>query len=76
MEFKKLKTAEFKLLLKAFEIDINKEKCRYCEEKLQMEKIGFMPSIKKEEQYILICDNVLCMTKYLSDIEEINNAKK
>jgi hypothetical protein len=67
MEFHKTGTPEFDLVMKAFDIDISKEKCRYCKEQLQVGKHGLMPKIKEDEQYVLICDSTLCLAEYLED---------
>lgn len=71
MEFKQLKPEHRKILLEALDIDYNNLKCKFCNEKVNYIDCGIMPPInKKNENAVIICNSPLCISTYLTEIED------
>jgi len=71
MEFMDLTELEKKVLLNALNIDSTKLKCKYCNKETTLAKCGIMPPLNKEGSgTIITCDSVLCLSTYLTELDE------
>lgn len=73
MKMQPLGLEERKLLLSAFDIDINNLSCALCKEKVKIETCSIMPplvTIKEEGKPnkgkpVILCESILCITEYI-----------
>jgi hypothetical protein len=70
MRFFEIAPEERTLLLKALDIDRDNLRCQHCGEYVDYRKCGIMPPIETKEQATILCTCVLCLSWYLTTIEE------
>ncbi len=68
IKFMKLGSTERRILLSAFNYDINKLKCQFCKEKVEYDDCGIMPPTDKRRTATITCNSSLCITEYLEKV--------
>ena len=76
VEFMSLTIKQRKVMLDFLDVDITKAKCHYCKEKVTIENVGIMPSLKGKGHTYLICDNILCTVQYIDELEKFEEGEK
>ena len=69
LKFSKLEPEQMKLLLTAFDFDLDDLKCKYCGVKTTYDKCAIMPPLNNGKKHVILCDSPVCMCDYLDDDE-------
>lgn len=67
--FATLEVKKRKVLLTALDFDMTNLKCELCNNKTTKDMCCIMPSLKKTNNATILCDSTLCMSEYISKIE-------
>jgi hypothetical protein len=47
--------------------------CSICNSKIKWQKCSIMPPINNSNKSIILCENVLCMSKYIGELEKLGD---
>lgn len=76
IKYRELPPEGWMLLLKAFDIELHKEKCHYCKDQLKFGKVSFFPSVDGKREFTLTCDSALCISSFMEDEKDMTAEKK